>query len=71
MTLAGARVTDKAEGLSFANPIAGGEGIDDGGVNVRIGRVIESAKRLFTRERRGPDAAFGAAAGAVIAFGEQ
>lgn len=71
MALAGAGVTDEAEGLAFANPVAGSQGVDDCGVNIRVGRVIEGAKRLFTGECGGPDAAFGAPAGAVIAFGEQ
>lgn len=33
---AGPRVSDEAEGLSFADPFPGGQGVDGGGVDVRV-----------------------------------
>jgi hypothetical protein len=42
--LAGAGVADQAERKSFPDPVAGGEGVDDGGVDVRVGVEVEGAQ---------------------------
>jgi hypothetical protein len=71
MALACAGVTDEAEGLAFAHPLAGGQGVDDGRVNVGVGCVIECAQGLLAREGGGSDAAFGAPTGAIVTLGEE
>ena len=37
-------VADQAERKAFLHPIAGGEGVDDGGVDVRVGVEVEGAQ---------------------------
>jgi hypothetical protein len=71
MRFAGAGVTNETEWQTFLDPFAGGQGVDDGGIDVGVGIEIESAQRLLPRERCGLDAAFGAAACAVVAFGDE
>ena len=54
VALAGAGVTDEAEGLRAADPVAGGEG---GGVDNRVRVEVEVPEPLFSREPGGFDAA--------------
>ena len=69
--LAGAGVADQAQRLALLDPVAGGEGVDDGGVDVGVGVEVEVAQRLLPGEPGGLDPPFGAAAGAVVALGHQ
>ena len=69
--LAGAGVADQAERQSFPDPVAGGEGVDDGGVDVRVGVEVEGAQRFLAGEPGGPDLPLGAAAVAVVALGHE
>lgn len=47
---AGAGVADQAERQARFDPLAGGEGVDRRGVNVRVGLEIELAERLVAWE---------------------
>jgi hypothetical protein len=53
---AGAGIADEAEGLAFPDPVAGGEGVDGGGVDVRVGVEVEIPEPLIPREAGGFDA---------------
>jgi hypothetical protein len=68
---AGAGVSDKAEWEAFLDPVAGGQGVDDGGVDVRVGVEVERAQAFVAGERGGFDPAFGAAAGPVVTLGHE
>jgi hypothetical protein len=68
---AGAGVADQAEREALFDPVAGGQGVDDGGVEVGVGVEVEGAQRLLAGEPGGFDPPFGAAAGAVVALGHQ
>ena len=68
---AGSAVADQAEREAFLHPVAGGEGVDDGGVDVRVGVEVEAAQGFLPGEPGSLDPPFGAAAGAVVAFGHQ
>ena len=61
----------KAEREAFPDPVAGGEGVDDGGVDGRVRIEVEGAQRLLAGEPGGLDLALGAAAGAVVALGHE
>jgi hypothetical protein len=69
--LAGAGVADEAERQPFLHPVAGGQGVDDGGVDGRVGVEGEGAQRFLAGEPGGLDLALGAAAGAVVALGHE
>jgi hypothetical protein len=43
VALAGAGIADQPEGLTAANPVAGGEGADGGGVDAEVGVEVEVA----------------------------
>ena len=45
--------------------------MDDGGVDVRVGGEIEGPQGFVAREGGGFDAAFGAAAGPIVALGHE
>jgi len=64
--LAGAGVADEAEREPFPDPVAGGEGVDDGGVDAGVEVEVEGAQRFLAGEPGGLDLALGAAAGAVV-----
>ena len=72
MGLAGAGVADQAEWLALLDPVAAGEGVDGGRVDVRVGVEVEVAER--TSSRGNPAALIrriGAAAVPVVALGQQ
>jgi hypothetical protein len=69
--LAGARVTDQAQRLPGADPGGAGQGVDGGGVDVRVGVEVEVVEPLLPREAGGFDSTGGAPAGPVVALGEQ
>ncbi|MGC0367647.1 hypothetical protein ABH922_005699 [Rhodococcus sp. 27YEA15] len=62
---------DQAQGLAFADPVAGGEGTDGGGVDVGVGIEIEVGQPFFAWEPRSSDSPHHTSAVAVVAFGEQ
>lgn len=68
---AGAGVADQAEWQAFLDPVAFGEGVNDGGVDVVVGEEVEGPQSFVAGERGGFDASFGAAPVAVIAFGHE
>jgi hypothetical protein len=70
VTFAGAGITDEAQGVSCLDPGAGGQLSDDGGVDGRVGVKGELLQPFWSGKTGVADAAFGAAAGAVIAFGD-
>ena len=45
--LPGSGVADKAEREPFPDPVAGGEGVDDGGVDAGVGVEVEGAQRFL------------------------
>ncbi len=71
MRLSGAGVTDEAERLPAPDPIAGGEGVDGGGVDVRVRVKVEIAEPLVPREPGRLDAPDGRAPVAVVALRQQ
>jgi hypothetical protein len=69
--LAGAGVPDQAQGFALADPVAGGELVDGGGVDGRVGGHVEVAEPLLAGEPGGLDPAQGGAAVAVVDLGQQ
>ena len=61
----------RQSGCALADPGAGGEGVDGGGVDVRVGVEVEVAEPFVAREAGGFDPAGGAAPVPVVAFGHQ
>ena len=71
MAFAGAGVADQAERAAFRDPLAGGEGVDDGRVQVRVRGVVQIVEAFGPREAGLVDAAGPAAFVAVVALGEE
>ena len=69
--LAGAGVADQAERLARADPVAGGEGVDDGGADAGVGAEVEVGEPFRAGEPGAADLPLGAAAVAVVAFGHE
>jgi hypothetical protein len=69
--LAGAGVSDQADRLPRADPGAGGEGVDHGGVHGRVGGVVEVGQPFVAGESGVADPAGAAAFVSVVALGEQ
>src|SRR5215208_7823687 len=69
MGFAGAGVPDQTQWVSGLDPGAGGQLPDDGGVDGRVGVKRELLQPFWSWKGRVADAAFGAAAGSVVAFG--
>lgn len=57
--------------MASANPVAGGEGIDGGGIDVRVRVEVEIPEPLVPREPCCFDAPHGGAPVAVVALGQQ
>ena len=70
MAFAGAGVTNQAQRVSGFDPGAGGQLTDDGGVDGRVGVKGELLQPFRPGESRVANAAFSAASGAVVAFGD-
>ena len=51
---AGSAVADQAEREAFLHPVAGGEGVDDGGVDVRVGVEVEGCAGISPGGTRRP-----------------
>ena len=69
VALAGARVTDQAQRSSFADPFAGGQGVNDRGFDVGVGVKVEVLQQFLAREAGGFDAPVAASPVPVLAFG--
>ena len=69
--LAGAGVPDQAKGFAAADPLSGGEGVDGGGVDVRVGVVVEVLEVFLPGESGGFDPSEGGAAVAVVDLGQE
>jgi hypothetical protein len=68
--LTGAGVADQAQRVAGSDPGAGGEGVDGGRVDRRVGVEIEVGEH-FSRGTGGLHSSDGAAAFPVVALGEQ
>jgi hypothetical protein len=64
------RVTDQTQRMTGLDPRAGGQLSDHRGIDRRIGLKGELLQALRARETGSADAPFGAATGAVVAFGD-
>jgi hypothetical protein len=53
--LAGAAVADQAQRQALLDPLAGGQGMDDGGIDIGVGVEVEAAQGLFPGEPGGLD----------------
>lgn len=71
MGLAGSRVADQAQRVTAADPVAGGEGVDGGRVDVRVGLEVEVSEPLVPREPGRFDSAERGAAVPVVTFREE
>ncbi len=71
MGLPGAGITDEAQRPALGDPVALGEGVDDGRVQVRVGGVVQIVEPFRAGEAGLGDAADAAAFVAVVALGEQ
>ena len=69
--LSGAGVPDQAQRRAGGDPAAGGQGVDGGGVDVRVRGVVEVLEPFRAGEAGVVDAAGAAAGVAVVALGEQ
>jgi hypothetical protein len=69
--LAGAGVPDQAQGVAAADPVAGGELVDGGGVDGRVGGEVEVGRATSRGGTRRLDPAQGGAAVAVVDLGQQ
>ncbi len=68
--LAGAGVTDQAEWVALADPLAASAMVNGGRVDVRVGLEVEVLDPLLPREPGGLDPPHRAAAIPVVAFGQ-
>jgi hypothetical protein len=71
VALAGAGVADQAQRQALLHPVAAGQSVDDGGVDVGVGVEVERTQALVPRERGGLDPPFGATPGPVVALGHE
>jgi hypothetical protein len=69
--LAGAGVADEAQRFAFFDPLAGGQGVDERGCDGGVGGEVEVVEPFLPGEAGGFQAAFGAAAVAVLALGHE
>ncbi len=69
--LAGTGVSHQAQRQALLYPLAGGQGVDGGGVQTGVGGEVEGPQRFLPGEPGALDPAFGAAAGPVVALGHQ
>jgi len=67
----GPGVPDQAQRLAFADPLGGAEGVDGGGVDVRVRVELEVGVELRPRESCGVDPSDGGPAVAVVDLGEE
>lgn len=71
MRLARARVPDQTHWITFGDPFAGGEIVDDRRFDIGIDAVVELPQRLLAGEVSRPDASLGPAPVPVLALGQQ
>ncbi len=71
MGLAGTGIADQAQRLALADPVAGGQLVDSGWVDVAVGVEVEVAQPFLAWESGRFDPADGGTAVAVVAFGQQ
>jgi hypothetical protein len=69
--LACSGVADQAQRPAFADPLGGGEGVDQGRVEVRVGGVVEFVEAFGAGEAGVVDASGPAAFVPVVALGQQ
>src|ERR1700739_2758971 len=70
MGLAGTRVPDQTQWMSCLDPGAAGQLSDDRGIDGRVGVKGKLLQPFWPWKTRVADAPLGAAAGAVVAFGD-
>lgn len=71
MRFPGPGVPDQTQRLALADPVAGGEGSDGGGIDIGVGIEIEVGQPLFARETSSLDPPHHTSPVTVVAFGKQ